>query len=196
MSENNSNNKILGPEVGITDLIHFSIVEKAEKEELKIKTGGGDKSPFRPSSAGECERALTYKGMEFLGKAYYEKPNPEPHVQLIFSLGHAIEAMLIKIFENVEFFKLKYPQQVLSFFKINSGEPRLDTILEGSNDLCMVGTTDGWKGVIDIKSKATGIGTYKRTKWEEMDDKLRNMKSVTAISRTSYWIDNPEVFIK
>lgn len=189
-------NKILGPTVGITDLIHYSIVEHAEKEEEKVQLGLAEKSPFRPSSAGECERALTYRGMEFLGKAYYEKPAPEPHVQLIFALGHAIEAMLIKTFEKVEFFKMQYPQQVLSFFKINSGEPRLDIILEGSNDLCMVGTTDGWKGVIDIKSKATGIGTYKRTKWEELDDKLRNMNSVKVISRTSYWVEAPEDFIK
>lgn len=188
--------KILGPEVGITDLIHHSIIERAEIEEGKVREGVAEKSPFRPSSAGECERALAYKGTEYLGKAYYEKPPIEPHVQLIFALGHAIEAMLIKVFESVEFFKIKYPQQVLSFFKINSGNERLDTLMEGSNDLCMVGTTDGWKGVIDVKSKATGIGTYKRTKWDELDDKLRKMNSVQVISNTSYWIEDPMKFIK
>ena len=109
-------NKILGPSVGITDLINHAVVEQAEKEETKLKNGLAEKSPFRPSSAGECERALAYKGIEYLGKAYYDKKPPEAHVQLIFALGHAIEAMLIKVFEKVEYFNVKYTQQGLFFF--------------------------------------------------------------------------------
>jgi len=189
-------NKILGPSVGITDLINHAVVEQAEKEEAKLKNGLAEKSPFRPSSAGECERALAYKGIEYLGKAYYDKKPPEAHVQLIFALGHAIEAMLIKVFEKVEYFNVKYTQQVLSFFELTSGDVRLDQLVEGSNDLCMVGTFENWKGIIDVKSKATGIGSYRRTKWEEMDDKLKKMNTVKVISSTSYWIESPEDFIK
>ena len=191
-----TSNDIPGPSVGITDLINYSLVEAAEREELKIRQGLVEKSPFRPSSAGECERALAYKGIEYLGKNYYEKKTPEANVQLIFALGHAIEAMLLKVFEKIEYFQVKYTQQVLSFFLLKSGDIRLDQIVEGSNDLCMVGTFDNWRGIIDIKSKATGVGSYRRTKWEEMDDKLRKMKSVKEISPTSYWVESPEDFIK
>lgn len=187
---------IPGPVVGITDLINYAVVEQAEKEETKLKQGVAEKSPFRPSSAGECERALAYKGIEYLGKNYYEKKIPEANVQLIFALGHAIEAMLLKVFEKVEYFQVKYTQQVLSFFPLKSGDVKLDQLVEGSNDLCLVGTFDKWRGIVDVKSKATGIGTYKRTKWEELDDKLRKMKSVKEISPTSYWIESPEDFIK
>lgn len=189
-------NKILGPSVGITDLINHAVVEQAEKEELKLKNGLAEKSPFRPSSAGECERALAYKGMEYLGKAYYDKKVPDANVQLIFALGHSIEAMLLKVFEKIEYFNVKYTQQVLSFFPLKSGDVKLDQLVEGSNDLCMVGTFENWRGIVDIKSKATGIGSYKRTKWEELDDKLKKMKSVQVISSTSYWVESPEAFIK
>src|SRR5574343_313550 len=159
---------IPGPVVGITDLINYAVVEQAEKEETKLKQGVAEKSPFRPSSAGECERALAYKGIEYLGKNYYEKKIPEANVQLIFALGHAIEAMLLKVFEKVEYFQVKYTQQVLSFFSFLSGDVKLDQLVEGSNDLCLVGTFD----------------------------KLRKMKSVKEISPTSYWIESPEDFIK
>jgi len=188
---------ILGPEeYGISDLINYSLVESAEKEEAAIKEGMSKRSAFRPSSAGECERALTYKAMEYTGKAYYEKKVPEANVQLIFKLGHAIEAMLLDAFDSVEFFDVKYKQQVLEFFKLETGDPKIDGIVEGSNDLCMVATNGEWKGIIDIKSKATGVGTYRRTKWQEMDDKLRDMSTVKTISTTAYYVDDPEAFIE
>ena len=194
-------NNLLGPDVGITDLIQHHMVEKAEAEELLVKGGRSTRQPFRPSSAGECERALAYKAQEYNGDAYYDKPAPEAHVQLIFALGHAIEAMLIKIFSEVEFFETKYLQQVLTFFSIAPSDDKgtaeqLSLLIEGSNDGCFVGRIGEFKGVFDIKSKATGVGTYKRTKWAEYDDKFNKMNSIKAISPTSYWIDDPEAFIK
>lgn len=188
---------LIGPDVSFVDMVHYTLVEHALKEEQALKDGKATKSPLRPSSAGECERALAYKGMEFTGQAYYPKPDPEAHVQLIFAMGHAVEAMLMKVFDQVEFFNVKYAQQLLSFFPIESGHKKIDQLLEGSNDGCFTATDgSGWKGVFDIKSKAVGVGTYRRTKWQEFDDQLRKMATVQVISETGYWIDDPEAFIK
>ena len=187
---------LLGPEVSFVDMLHHSLVEKATKDEQKIKDGKSTKGPFRPSSAGSCERELSYKAMEHTGQAYYEKQAPEPHVQLIFAMGHAIEAMLIKCFEHVEFFETKYLQQVLTFFPIESGHKGIDWLLEGSNDGCFVAKVGDYKGVFDVKSKAVGVGSYQKTKWQEQDDKFYNMRTIQKISETGWWIEDPIAFIK
>lgn len=187
---------LLGPPVSFVDLLHHSLYDLSEREEVKVKNGTAAKGPFRPSSAGECERALAFKGMEYTGRAYYEKKLIEPHVQLIFQLGHSIEAMLMKAFEHVEFFETKYAQQTLTFFKIESGDKKIDQILEGSNDGCFVAKSGEWRGVFDVKSKAVGVGKFKRTKWDEFDCQLVEMKTVQNISETGWWIEDVEAFIK
>lgn len=190
---------LIGPEVSYIDLLDDKLHQKAEAQELALKNQDKSKlkHPLRPSSAGECERALTYRLMEYAGHAYYDKQVIEPRISRIFALGHSIEAMLLDLFEEVEYLSVAYKQQTLTFFNLSSQkDPSLNVLVEGSNDGCFIGKRGEFKCVFDVKSKATGIGKFKKTKWEEQDAIFDDMKSVQRFSDTGVWVEDLSTFLR
>lgn len=183
-------NKLIGPPISYVDLLDDRLQHDAEKEKPKY--------PLRPSSAGECERALAYKMMLYTGNLDYKIPTIEPRVQRIFEMGHAVETMLMKLFARVEYFHVQYAQQTLTFFQIESSNKKIAKLIEGSNDGCFVGVSedDKFKCVFDVKSKATGIGGFRKTKWEEQDAKFDEMKTVERFSPTGVWVNDLPAFLK
>lgn len=190
--------KILGPEVGYTDLLNYATTEKQLKFQQDQKEGKAVKRmPLRPSSAGACERELAFQLMEFTDKAFYDKEPMTPETVRLLSLGHTIENNFLWQFKDAaEFFQIKYTQQTLGFFTIESEDPRLSAFIEGSNDGCFVGVNHKWKCVFDIKSKKTKFSQSYKDSWEELDGKLENMESVQKFGDTAYWVEDLEAFLK
>lgn len=191
-------NKIPGPEVGYTDILNHTTNEAQLKQQQAEKEGTAKKRmPLRPSSSGACERELAYQLMEYLDKAYYEKPIMEPETVRLLSLGHTIESNFLWQFKQAsEFFEIKYTQQTLGFFDIKSEDPRLAVHIEGNNDGCFVGVSEKWKCVFDIKSKKNKFSSYTKDSWTETDEKLKSMNSVVTLSETAYYADDLEAFLE
>jgi hypothetical protein len=177
-------NKILGPEVGYTDLLDFHTSNKLAKE----SDAGRKYTPLRPSAAGKCTRELSYEYMEFRGKASYPKEGMKPSVHRLLNLGHSIEYNILNQFKEVEGFELKYAQQVLSFFPLNEKE-----WVEGSLDRCFY--VGEHKAVIDIKSKGDKYSSWNKSRWDDDNEKLENLKSVERVTETMFWVDDLDAFI-
>jgi hypothetical protein len=187
--------KILGPEVGYVDILNFATVEHLKKEAEK----GPQYSPLRPSASGKCTRELAYELTEYAGIARYEKEVITPETHRIFALGHSVEWHILKQLEQHtgEYFKVKYKQQGLSFFKLEAtNKPELSQWLEGSIDACFYSPSH--RAVIDFKSKKDKYSSYHKSSWDETTEKLSNMESVQMIgdSGTSFWAEDLEAFLK
>jgi len=176
--------KILGPEVGYTDLLDYHTSQKL----LKESEDGRKNTPLRPSAAGKCSRELAYEFAEFRGKAKYEKKGMEPSVHRLLNLGHSIEFNILNQFKDVEGFELKYAQQVLSFFPLNDKE-----WVEGSLDRCFY--VGDHKAVIDIKSKGDKYSSYNKSRWDDDNEKLSKLQSCARITDTMFWVDNLDAFL-
>jgi hypothetical protein len=187
--------EIPGPPVGYVDLLNFGTEESIKKEAEK----GRMYSPIRPSSSGKCTRELSYELMEYSKQASYEKPLITPETQRIFSLGHSVEWNIIKQLEQNagEFFRVRYKQQGLSFFRIEAtNRPEMSQWVEGSIDACFF--SNEWKAVVDFKSKKDKFSSWYSTNWDETTAKLKGMKSVRMLgdSGTSFWVDDLEAFLE
>ncbi len=185
--------KILGPQVGYIDLLDAATKAKIEKED---KEGGGfQKTPIRPSSAGNCSRELYYQLMEFHKRAKYEKELINPETHRLFALGHSVEYSLLRQFELLsKVFELKYKQQVLSFKYLEAkNDPKLSQWLEGSLDVVL--WSDKYKCVADVKSKKDGFFGPFKTRWQESSEHLHKMKSVKSISEHSFWVEDLPAFL-
>ena len=187
---------LIGPDISYCDILNHATNEIQLKQQEGDRDGTGKKRmPLRPSSSGACERELAYQLMEFLGKAYYEKEVMSPETIRLLSLGHTIESNFLWAFKQAsEYFEVKYQQQTLSFFRIESEEPKLNVLIEGNIDGCFV--SDTFKCVFDIKSKKDKFSGSYKTNWDETDAKLKGMKSVQIISERGYWVEDLEAFLE
>lgn len=187
--------QVLGPPVGYVDLLDHATTAKHQKEKDEGKTF--QKTPLRPSAAGACSRELYHELMMFSGRAKYDVEVMQPELHRLFSLGHSIEANLIRDMKDLlkEFVEIRYQQQVLSFEYLEAKvDPKLSQWLEGSLDL--VFWSDKWKCVADVKSKKDKFHSYFKTGWDEMTERLKNMKTVVTISDCAFWVEHLEDFLK
>lgn len=182
-----------GPPVGITDLLDFEITEKLKAEAEDRKAGKVKYYPLRPSSAGHCSRKLALELMEYRGKAFYNKPLIEPHVDRLFSLGHAVEWSVLKKLELVSMFQQKYQQQTLHLFTIE--RPGFeDEICEGSCDSVLF--SKDYRGVIDVKSKKDGWSVAFKSKWDELLDNLSHFESLQKVSDQCFYAEDLTALIE
>jgi hypothetical protein len=188
---------ILGPPVSYIDILDDQIMtdQLAEIEQTKLGLSKFGHS-LRPSAAGECERALAFKLMEFTGAAYYEKEPMTPSTVRLLGLGSSVEFSIIRFLKQCKLFSVKYEQQTLGFFDIESSNPKIAKYLEGSTDLCFISEQHGWRCVADIKSKGDKFSSTHKSKWAEDDDKYMNMKTTQIIGKSAYWVEDLEAFLE
>lgn len=176
----------LGPPKGYTDILDEALLAK-QREEL---AGPRKYSPLRPSAAGKCARALAHEYAQFKGLEEHAGEVKQPNIIRLLNLGHSIEWNFLNTWRDVvKDFPLKYKQQVLSFFKLPSG-----AFIEGSLD--MVLWSPEHKAIGDVKSKGDKFSSYQDSQWNEIDEKLRSMKSVDTISDTAYWVEDLPAFLE
>ncbi len=179
---------ILGPPVGYVDILDIAQSAKAETD-AKVA-----RMPFRPSAAGNCAKEKAYQYAEYKGYGSYEKEPLSPSTQRIFNLGHSVEYVLLKDFKNVPDLDVKYQQASMVFYTLHDG-----TVVEGSLDAVFVyESKDGkkHKAVIDVKSKGDKYSNYYSSKWSEMDEQLRGMRSVVALTDQAFYADDLRAFLK
>lgn len=176
---------LLGPPCGYTDILDDAITRKLEREATAARAA----MPLRPSSAGHCTRKLAFELAEYRGLAKYPVELRSPAIDRLLALGHSIEWHLLQQMRIIDLFKVRYTQQVVSFFKLNEKE-----WLEGSID--MVVWSEQWKAVGDVKSKGDKFANYYSSKWEKDTDKLASMESVTQISPTAFWVEDLDAFLE
>jgi hypothetical protein len=188
---------LLGPSVSYIDILDDQIMEQ-QKKDIEAQKAGKSKfgHPLRPSASGECERALAFKVMEYSGQAYYDKPLMEPSVVRLLGLGHSIEYHIIRMLKQCELFQVKYEQQTLGFFNIESENPKIAKFLEGQNDMCFISEHHGWKAVVECKSKGDKFSSTHSSKWAEEDDKFMNMKTMQTIGKSAYWVEDLDAFLE
>lgn len=187
--------KILGPEMGYTDILNTLTEDYIKKQ----RDTGADTSrtPLRPSASGKCSRELAYELMEYAGFARYEKELYGAETHRVFSLGHGIEYHIIREMEQQfkDLFEIRYKQQSLSFAKLEAvNNPKLTQWLEGSTDLVL--WSDKYKCIADVKSKKEKYSSYRNSDWDEYSDKLSKMKSVTKLTETCFYVDDLRSFLK
>lgn len=188
---------ILGPEVSYIDILDDHINEQQLKDVQALKDGKSKfGNPLRPSASGECERALAFKLMEHSGQAFYEKELMKPSVVRLLSLGHSVEYSIINFLKQCELFQVKYQQQTLGFFEIESENAKIAHYIEGSNDLCLVSKQHGWNCVVDVKSKGDKFSATRKSKWDEEDEKFANMSTMQVIGQSAYWVEDLEAFLE
>lgn len=178
-------NELLGPAVGYIDLLDHHITEKLSKE----SAGGRSYNPLRPSSAGKCTRELSYEMQEFVTGKSYDKEPMSPDVHRLLSLGHSVEYNILKMFEEVELFEVKYKQQIVSFFRINE-----EKWIEGSVDAVI--WSPKHKAVIDVKSKKNNFSSWSSSQWDEHSDKYMKMASVERVTDRFFWIPDLDLFLE
>ncbi len=188
MSDNEQKSKILGPPVGYVDLLNqHTEAKSAVPSDFK-------RFPLRPSSAGKCSRELAYELDTFKNGTEYPRETLSAETSRIFSLGHSVEYNVNREFTVVPGLHQKYKQQVVRMFKLDDG-----TWIEGSVDNCFFldYAIDGkqYKGIVDFKSKKDKFSSWTKSQWDEFDDKLNRLSSVSRISDTAVWIDNLASFI-
>lgn len=182
--------KLLGPEVGYTDLLDFEINEK-----IKADAAVQRFHPLRPSAAGWCSRRLAYALMEYREHAKYNKELITPSVYRLFELGHAVEFAALKTFQLLKVVQQKYKQQVLTFFPLERADKKLAReVVEGSCDFVL--WSDKYKAVGDVKSKKDKWSHAFKTEWDEDLEKFSQMDSLVALSETAFYADNLEKFME
>ena len=178
--------KVLGPAKAYTD-----IVDQAEQANSAKKTREPS-LPLRPSSAGECTRALAYKMNEYLGHAKYEVEPMDTRTKMLLDLGNSVEWHCIKWFrEGKEYFKSKYRQQTVELFDLKVEDKGIVYTVEGQIDECFISKDS--KGVIDYKSKGDKWSSYYKTSWKDMDAKLT--KIAHQFSETGWWVEDLPNFL-
>lgn len=183
---------ILGPPTGYTDILNEATIVNLRKDRDSGKQY--QKTPIRPSSAGECARALYMDLLQFSGRAKFETELLSPETVRLFSLGHSVEWNLIDQFYKSGAFEIRYKQQSLSFAYLESkSDPKLAQWFEGSLD--MVLWSPQHKCVVDVKSKKDRFSAGHKSAWDDQDEKLGVMKSVQRISDTAYWVEDLEAFL-
>lgn len=189
MSDNEQKTKILGPPVGYVDLLNqHTEAKSAQPSDFK-------RMPLRPSSAGKCGRELAFEYDQYKNGTEYPRETLTAETSRIFSLGHSVEYNVNNEFRVVPGLQQKYKQQVVRMFKLDDG-----TWIEGSVDNCFFldHEVDGkqYRGIVDFKSKKDKFSSWTKSQWDEFDDKLNRLSSVTRISDTAVYVDDLAAFIQ
>jgi len=181
-----TNKPLLGPKLGWVDMLDIKTQEANDKEAAAPVT----RTPLRPSSAGKCERELAYSYAEFKGKASYPKEAISPEVTRTFALGHSVEYVLLNQFKQhcKDLIQVKYTQQGLTFCRLPDG-----TLLEGSLDAVFYSKEH--RAIIDVKSKKDKYSNYYSSSWDEMNEKLKRLPSIQALTDLTFYADNLEAFL-
>lgn len=185
-----SGSKILGPEVSYCDLLDHEIIEKIKKDDWTAKF------PLRPSAAGYCSRRLAFDLAQYKGIAKYEKELMEPNVWRLLNLGHSVEYSALKNLELLPGFSLRYKQQMVSIFRLDSLiEGQQGPLIEGAMDVVL--WNDQYKALLDVKSAKDGFSAAFKTRWDETLSKFDQMKSLVKIggSTNGWYADDVEAFI-
>lgn len=180
--------KILGPEMGYTDLLDYEILEKLKAESRKPQ------SPLRPSSAGYCARRLGYELMEYQGRAKYDKEIMNAQTFRLLNFGHSVEYSALQNLRMLPGFSIRYKQQVVTIFKLEDLEDgTAGPMIEGSLDAVL--WSEKYKGLLDIKSQKDGWSSAHKSRWDESIDKFNNMSSLVRIGDTAWYADSVEALI-
>lgn len=173
---------ILGPEVSFVDLIDDGIATEQQKQSDDRKDG--IKSfPLRPSSAGHCSRKLALELEEFRGIRFHNKPLLQPNIVRLFALGHKVEDAVINSLVKYSGFDIRYRQQVVDMFRLETGE-----LIEGSIDLVLM--KGQYKAVADVKSKKDKWSAGFKSGWDELQEDFKTFESLVPISDTGYYADD------
>lgn len=178
---------VLGPKIGFPNLLDHLTVQKMGKAKSKY-------NPIRPSNAGRCARELAYDTMEYRGKAEYKAKETDPTSHRIFDMGYAVESHLGRQFQQAfeqseTEIKIKYKQQVLSFFRLSTGE-----MLEGSLDGVFLSKQYGT--YIDYKSKKDKFSQSFKTDWDETAGFLKSKSYITEFDDEAFWVQDLDQFLK
>lgn len=185
---------ILGPKQGYVDILLESLEAKHKKDHETGKSF--QRTPIRPSAAGNCERELYYQLREYAGMEKFPYSPRSGEDVLLLDLGHAIERHLVNKFRNdFSIAEVKYTQQTLDFGRIEAvNNKNLSQHVEGSLDLCL--WSDKHRVCIDVKSKGDRHDfRARKTAWAATSDKLGNMKSVEQRTSRLFWVDNLDAFL-
>lgn len=189
MSSNNTPPpSLLGPPRSYVSILDEHLLTKQQEE----NDGPRDRYPLRPSASGFCARLLAFDLNEYMGNARYEPEVRKASLIRLLNFGHSVEFNLLRLFSDVEVFQVKYKQQALSFFKLENAEH--SKLIEGSIDFVIYSAEH--KVIGDVKSKGDKYSSYRDSKWDETDDKLRRMKTVQVIDETGYWVEDLPAFLK
>lgn len=185
----NGKSNIPGPDVSLA-----TIIDTFTEEKSRSKIGEKWGIPLRPSSAGKCARALAYELTEFRDLAKYEPEEIDAKTTRIFSLGHDMERNLFyhareAFKQSGDLIKLKYQQQIMSFFKL----PLTGEMIQGSIDGAF--EHKSWLAVVDAKSKKDGWSNHYKSRWEEHDEGLLRSEWVKPIDAKGVYIENLEAFL-
>lgn len=177
---------IPGPPVGYTDLQDDALLE-GQKDTAGVR----DKSPLRPSSSGQCERALWYQYQEFIG-ARPVYPNVfDPKVSRLLDFGSTLEyhanKMMYKAADQFDL-KLRYKQQTITCLTLSDG-----TVIEGSVDVCI--ESKFGKCVVDWKSQKDKFDAAFKTNWDWRLNKLSRSEYITTMSESCFFITDPLKFV-
>lgn len=175
---------LLGPGVSYFDLLDLDLLQKQEKQNAEPPNF----QPLRPSSAGDCARKLAYQYMEYKGYAKYEPEVKDPALIRLLDLGSSIEYHLLKLWGKIDYFKIEYKQQRLTFFKVSEKE-----IIEGSIDFCIY--LRDFRAIGDVKSKKDKFSSWRKSEWDAIDEKLSQMQTVQVISHQGYWVEDLPAFL-
>lgn len=193
-SSNDTNKPILGPDMGYTEMLDYYTTEHQEKA---IADGTNwQKTPLRPSAAGECARALAYSLEDFWGIKKHTVEIKEPSVVRLLDIGHSVEWHLINHIKRYlkEVFQVRYEQQVLSFTElISTVDPKRTQWVEGSIDFTL--SSKEFKAVCDAKSKKEKYSSYRDSSWAEDNEKYERLPSVTKLGEGSFYVENIEQFL-
>lgn len=180
--------------MGITDLLDEAQLKSGKQKDEFYST----KSPLRPSAAGYCTRRLCYATGEHRGYWNYDKPTRKPNITRLLDLGHYIEEHSIENFKLIPNIEILYTQQVLDFFHITriseADEKSEHEWISGANDLVLYHPE--WKGLGDVKSKKDNWSAFYKSSWVEEMETFRCMESVTPISATALYLEDPKAFIE
>jgi hypothetical protein len=181
---------ILGPEVSYCELLDHEIMEKIAKDNWTAKF------PLRPSAAGYCSRRLAFDLAQFKGLVKYDKEAMEPHVWRLLNLGHSVEYSALKNLELLPGFSLRYKQQMVSIFRLDSLDDQPGTLIEGAMDVVL--WNEKYRALLDVKSAKDGFSAAFKTRWDETLDKFNQMKSLVKIgdSNNGWYADDVEAFIE
>lgn len=180
--------KLLGPEVSFVDLIDDGIAAEQQKQSDDRKDG--IKSfPLRPSSAGHCSRKLALELEEFRGIRFHNKPLLQPNIVRLFALGHKVEDAVINNLVKYSGFDIRYRQQVVDMFRLETGE-----LIEGSIDLVLM--KGQYRAVADVKSKKDKWSAGFKSGWDDLLDNFNHFESLIQISETGYYADDLSALIE
>lgn len=189
-------NKILGPDISIIDILDHTLMEKQKADEENLKKGISKYYPLRPSSSGNCERELAFKLLEHSGQAYYEKELMDPNTVRLLGLGASVEYSIISFLKQVDVWQVKYQQQSLAFFNIESTNDKIKYFIEGSIDLCLIFNNGEHKMMLDVKSKKDKFSSTRKSQWDENNEKYDAMKTLTKIGDGAYYADDLDAFLE